>query len=637
MRARNNIPLKIVIFTSDEGKNVEAILEHNFIADRKNQNRDIQIEGVFCDTSDAKIIKKLESRRKAIPIGKSALKKAYKGNIHAMEQGSTEDSKMYEARLVAVLHHEYPDLDLIVFDEFKFNFSSEFVEMCYCPILSFVNYFPDGYCAVSYWNDYQQGRGAHGVVSISLLHGWTTDTLTTRSVPILDTDDYTRFERRMRTEETTILLETLQMLIHKIKRIYTGKVRDLYTLDNREELMLVRHSDRLSAHNKNICVIPGKGEVLCKTATWWFERTKDIVPNHYLYHMGSNMVVRRCRPILLEIVVRGYLTGNSDTSIWTMYNEGKREMYGYTFPDGMKKNQPLITPIITPTTKGDIDEPITDKEIIRRGILSEEQWYQVKDIALKLFARGTELAGYSGLILADTKYEFGFYNGQIILIDEIHTPDSSRYWYRMDYEANRLLDREPRKLDKDPIRDFVKANPEETHIPGKLIDQTLEAYQECYKRLVGMNVSKTVLNSCFYSVFNFYLHNVSQNIVVILAGSTSDREFVDEIRRELDSHCVTHVVHFASAHKEASKLLNILHNYRGRRIVYITVAGRSNALSGFVAGNQPDSIVIACPPFKSRTDLQLDINSSLMMPSNVPVMTVVGSKNAAQAAARILN
>ena len=209
----------------------------------------------------------------------------------------------------------------------------------------------------------------------------------------------------------------------------TGKVRDIYRQD--DALILIT-SDRVSAFDRVLGLIPYKGQVLNQLSAWWFEQTRDIVANHVISVPDPNVTIGRVAdPLPIEVVVRGFITGVTTTSLWYLYENGARTPYGVPLPDGMQKNDPLPRPIITPTTKaqdGAHDEPITPAEILERGIVSAELWQQIEQTALALFTRGQEVAAKAGLILVDTKYEMGLIDGQLAIIDEIHTPDSSRYW-----------------------------------------------------------------------------------------------------------------------------------------------------------------------------------------------------------------
>jgi len=235
--------------------------------------------------------------------------------------------------------------------------------------------------------------------------------------------------------------------------------------------------------------------VLNGVARWAFEQTADLCPNHVLDYPDPNIVVgRRLRILPVEIVVRGYLAGTTSTSILTLYRAGHRQMYGHRLPDGLTDHEALETPIITPTSKaadGAHDEPLTEAEILARGLLTGTQWRQVSETALALFARGQALAAERGLILADTKYEFGIdAEGTLRLADEIHTPDSSRYW-RADTYAQRLAaGQSPDSFDKDVIRAWVAARCDPykdpiPEIPSELIWKTALTYVEAYQRITG--------------------------------------------------------------------------------------------------------------------------------------------------------
>ncbi|EKD78811.1 MAG: hypothetical protein ACD_41C00259G0003, partial [uncultured bacterium] len=209
---------------------------------------------------------------------------------------------------------------------------------------------------------------------------------------------------------------------------YRGKVRDTYDLGDR--LVLIT-TDRQSAFDRILAAIPFKGQVLNQVSAWWFDQTKDIVPNHVVTVPDPNVLVaKKCQVFPIEFVVRGYLTGVTSTSVWTAYSKGERNFCGNILPDGMVKNQAFAQPIITPTTKSEIhDESIASADIVKRGLMSQADWDRCAQYTLALFKRGQEIAQRHGLVLVDTKYEFGkLPDGTITVIDEVHTPDSSRYW-----------------------------------------------------------------------------------------------------------------------------------------------------------------------------------------------------------------
>lgn len=241
-----------------------------------------------------------------------------------------------------------------------------------------------------------------------------------------------------------------------------GKVRDIYVPPGRAHRVLIT-TDRVSAFDQIFGTIPFKGQALNKIATHAFDQTLDIAPNHILALPHPNvMVVTELDMLPVEVVVRGYLTGSTSTSVLPRYEHGERDMYGYTWPDGLTAHQSLVDvfggPIITPTTKHEAhDRPLTVKSVVKEGYMDAVTWANVMDIALRLFKRGQELAAHHGLILADTKYEMGHNkNGQIVLADEIHTPDSSRFWIAGTY-YDRLADsKTPDSLDKEFLRLWLK-------------------------------------------------------------------------------------------------------------------------------------------------------------------------------------
>ena len=274
---------------------------------------------------------------------------------------------------------------------------------------------------------------------------------------------------------------------------YRGKVRDNYDLPDGRRVIIA--SDRLSAFDRILCAVPFKGQVLTQTARFWFDQTADLCPNHVVAYPDPNVLIgRRLDMLPVELVVRGYLAGTTSTSVLTLYNAGHREMYGVTLPDGLKPNQRLPQPILTPTSKaadGDHDAPLSPAQILERGLLTAAQWEQLSAYALALFARGQDIAARRGLILADTKYEFGVdADGAIILADEIHTPDSSRFWKAATYEARCAAGERPDSFDKDFVRAWVaqRCDPyvdEVPEIPEAMISATSDVYIEAYEAITG--------------------------------------------------------------------------------------------------------------------------------------------------------
>lgn len=281
--------------------------------------------------------------------------------------------------------------------------------------------------------------------------------------------------------------------IPELPNHYRGKVRENYDLPGDRRLLIA--TDRLSAFDIILTTVPLKGQVLTQLARYWFDATADLCPNHVIEYPDPNVLLCKRLSILpVEIVVRDYLAGTTSTAILTMYQGGRREMYGHRFPDGLKPNQKLPQAIITPTSKAfdaGHDEELSAAEILQKGLLTEAQWQEVSAKALALFARGREMAAKRGLILVDTKYEFGVdAEGRILLADEIHTPDSSRYWFAESYPARFAAGEAPESFDKDFVRRWVVArcDPYKDPIPPIPDEIRLEAaarYIQAFETITG--------------------------------------------------------------------------------------------------------------------------------------------------------
>lgn len=414
----------------------------------------------------------------------------------------------------------------------------------------------------------------------------------------------------------------------------SGKVRGRYIID--DQLVLIS-SDRISCFNRILPQqIPLKGQVLNEISQWWFEQTKDIVPNHLIECPDPNVTIAKlCKPLPVEVVVRGYLCG----SMWRAYASGARNMYGLTLPEGMEENQAFEQPILTPTTKDEVDRPITRDEIISLGLVDEKTWNQVEEIALKLFERGQSVAQSKGLILVDTKYEFGLdTQGDLTLIDEVHTPDSSRFWFQSDVERKQL-----RFPDKEYVRKWLQeqgflGDGKVPELPQAITEKASSGYLDVFQTMLGQPLQQrksAIRSRVVESLVDRKL--IKGYFAVIFAGSTSDAPHVERICQGLEKEGVPHQVIYASAHKQTQAVVDLIQKYNSslEPVVYIAVAGMSNALGGVLAANTHWP-VINCPPFKDHADYAVNIHSSIQMPSNVPAMTVTHPGNAALAAARIL-
>ena len=276
---------------------------------------------------------------------------------------------------------------------------------------------------------------------------------------------------------------------------YSGKTRDFYIVNDKR---IIVSTDRISAFDRVLDYIPHKGSVLNLLSIFWFDKTRDIIPNHFISSLDVNtMVVKNAKLIPIEMVVRGYITGVTDTSIWGSYEKGERIIYGLRFKNGLRKNQKLPKPIITPTTKAEKghDERLTKKEIIKRKIVSKKVYSQMEKTALRLFEKGTKICEKAGIILVDTKYEFGIYKNKLILIDEIHTPDSSRFWIKKTYLERLKKGLEPENFDKEFMRIWFakngyKGDGKPPKMPSSFIKKISDRYISIYEKITGKKFIK---------------------------------------------------------------------------------------------------------------------------------------------------
>ncbi|MGM0479023.1 MAG: phosphoribosylaminoimidazolesuccinocarboxamide synthase [Bacteroidota bacterium] len=277
--------------------------------------------------------------------------------------------------------------------------------------------------------------------------------------------------------------------------VYRGKVRDVYAIG--EQYLVMVATDRISAFDHVLPVgIPYKGQVLNQVATMFLKATEDIVPNWLIDVPDPNVAVGyRCQPIKVEMVIRGYLTGHA----WREYRAGKRMLCGVEMPEGMRENDPFPAPIITPSTKADEghDEDISRTEILEQGLVDETTYVQMEEYTRSLFQRGTQMAEDRGLILVDTKYEFGWLNGKVVLMDEIHTPDSSRYFYADGYDERQVNGEAQRQLSKEFVRQWLidhgfqgKAGERVPEIPDAFVGEITERYVELYEKITGKRMVK---------------------------------------------------------------------------------------------------------------------------------------------------
>lgn len=290
----------------------------------------------------------------------------------------------------------------------------------------------------------------------------------------------------------TNVLEETNFKLPNQTGLYHGKVRDVYDLG--DSLLFVA-TDRYSAFDRNLALVPNKGQLVTAVSRWWFEQTSHITKNHVKSYPDPNVTWgNKYKVIPIEMVVRGYITGVTNTSLWHTYSNGQRDFGIFTLPEGLKKNQKLPEPVLTPTTKFEKhDRPLTPEEAVKEGLLSKEQWDSLQKIALELFTFGQKKAEEKGLILVDTKYEFGEdEQGNIVLIDEIHTPDSSRYWFVDTYQEKLDKGEEPDNYDKEFLRLWYKEHGDPyddskdlPEAPTEIIEELSRRYVYVYEKLSG--------------------------------------------------------------------------------------------------------------------------------------------------------
>lgn len=476
---------KLFIFISGEGTNLQAIIDaiNNGILDAK-------IIGVLCNKRDAYGL---------VRARENSIMTYYKPFISKKQYRTDYDKEL--ADFINKFDH-----DLIVLAGWMHILGKDFLSRVKTDIINLHPALPGqfpGIDAVKYaYNSFQEGKVkgtgimVHHVVE-KIDAGKVINMI---DIPIFMNDTEDSLRRRIRYFEKPLLINGIQKYfaeydltnnanINIKKLIYSGKVREIYDIG--DDKLLIVATNRQSAFDRHICDIDGKGILLTNISAWWFNLTKDIIDNHYIDHSGREMVVKKCKPYKVEVVVRGYMTGSTNTSLWTYYNKGCREYCGHHFEDGIKKNQKLVKNIVTPTTKDISDKPISGQEVINLGLMLEDEWKYMEEIALKLFEYGQKIANNKGLILVDTKYEFGKdKNGKIILIDELHTCDSSRYWLLSSYQSRFDQGLEPEKFDKDVVREWIKTqcdpyNDPLPEIPDELIKKTYNSYIKFGKMLLN--------------------------------------------------------------------------------------------------------------------------------------------------------
>lgn len=415
-----------------------------------------------------------------------------------------------------------------------------------------------------------------------------------------------------------------------------GKVRDIYEDENTLTFIT---SDRISVFDRVLNEpIPQKGRILNDISLFWFDKTKDIIPNHMIQSVDPNvMVVRKCKPLMVEVIVRNYLTG----SLWRTYEKGERSKCGISLPEGLKEHDQLPHPIITPSTKSadGHDEDISKEELINKGIVTKEQWNQIEETSLKLFQRGQQILKEKGIILVDTKYEFGTdENGNVTLIDEVHTPDSSRFWFTKDFDRNEL-----NFPDKEFAREYCRnhgfiGEGIAPTIPDEIISKIQEGYKNIYETITGKalepinsSVPKRVLESLRESKL------IKGYFILLITSDEADQPHTNKITSKLEERGIPYASYIGPPYTTPEKFMPLIDKYNQslEPVVCITVERENNALSGLLAANLRWP-VITCPPSKDTSNYLENKQTWAQVPSSAPVLTVIDPDNAALAAEKIL-
>jgi phosphoribosylaminoimidazole-succinocarboxamide synthase len=621
----------IIILASGNGSNYQYITEHL-------DSSKINIVALICNKPKAKVVQKANNNNHKFVV---------------LEQGDLSRER-YDLELVSAILNLNKKIDLIVLAGWMRILTSKFIN-AFDNIINLhpalPGQFPGATAIEEAFNAFQNGKiNKTGVMVHKVIEELDAgEVINYCEVEIKNDDTLESLRARVQNSEKSLLLNSIMNTLDL--NVISGKVRDRWDIGN--NLLCFFHSDRLSSFDRHICNIDGKGRLLNLINNWWMTHTRHIIDNHLLYIKDNYLIAKKCQLIPLEIIVRGYITGNTETSLWTHYNkhfnvDNRTDKFiycGLEFENGLVKNQKLNLPVITPTTKGIRDELISRRQILDEGIVTEDQLDFIYKKAQQLFDFGTYEANKRGLILVDTKYEFGLdENGEIILIDEIHTCDSSRYWIKENFDINK-----PKNMDKDSARDYVKSvcNPYKVEkipeVPNEQKDKVFSCYMGLYERLTGKTYSEKRMSDVLVNtktpIIEEYYKNHHSPTAVILSGSPSDDWHIEKLRKNLGNHNIYFREHVCSAHKKTKQLLNILDEYnlnKERKIVFITVAGMSNALSGVVTCNTHHP-VIACPPHSDKMDMIININSTLQMPSKVPVAIILHAENCVLFCKKILS
>lgn len=396
----------------------------------------------------------------------------------------------------------------------------------------------------------------------------------------------------------------------QLKSLHNGKVRDSYSINSSTRLIAV--SDRLSAFDFVLeTPIPNKGAVLNSLSSWWFQQTEHIIANHFIKQIDPNItLVKEAEPIRVEMVVRGYLSG----SVWRGYEEGERTFSGVSLPDGLTKNSKFNTPVVTPTTKEKSDRPISAKELVMEKFVTEEQYSIMHKKALELYMFGQQILEQKGIILVDTKYEFGVLNNEIILIDEIHTPDSSRFWNKIDYNAN---PEHARQIDKEFIRQWLienKVNGQyRTSLPKEIIDEASKRYIEIYESVTG---HKLIVNQALHPKSRicanlFYHQIIKDGAIAIITDVKQALPFCEKAKAMIESYGIFSEVRLVKNSNDINLFLEVYNESVEPAAILFIEENYSEVMEEIAAYSNLPIITSALDDIAMSENLFLDIQDLL--------------------------
>jgi len=633
----------IVVFASGSGTNFKAIVEatqHNIIQGN--------VRLLICNNETAGVVN---------------IASQYNIPCYIEHYHKGEDRSKYYLNIIDKLFDMDYEIDLIVLAGWMLMVSENFINIMKkynCSIINLHPALPGQFPGVNAieraWTAYKEnditesGLMVHHVVK-EMDAGELIDF---KIVPFYNNDTFESFSARLRWFEKPTLISAINKVLtghdsefsfnQKYESVRTakaydyvtdvtcsllheGKVRNCFAVNIDKNILpylIIYHSDRLSAFDHHICEVEGKGNILMLQNIWWMKHTKHIIANHYITHFDNAIIAERCSRISLEVIVRRYITGSTRTSLWTQYNNGVRDYCGNKLPEGLVKNQKLDNYLITPTTKEEEeDKPITPHEIVLNGILEKKDWDYIAQKALELFLYGEQIADDKGLILVDTKYEFGFNkNGNIILIDEIHTSDSSRFWLKDTYNAKISAGEEPDKLDKDAIRDWLYANsdpqnPEFTppEIPSNVKDNVYSAYHKLYQMLIGQKTKRMASqteNIETLHTFNNSINFIRGELDTVLILTNKYGEHTKNIINHLAKLCIVSRVHIVSLCHNMNNINKIIQGYKiigerlNKKYIYIVTSEEDTNLAALVATNT------SCPVIASSDTMDINLNYSML-------------------------